>query len=55
MSVKKKDPIGKLRTEGKIFFKNQQMQNSTIYIFFLLAPTCNIMNTYTVELCTYWC
>jgi len=44
MSVKK-DPVGQLRTERKIFKKNEQMHNSTIYIFFLLAPTCNGKNT----------
>jgi len=40
MSVKK-DPVGKLHVEGKIFLKNEQMHNSTIYVFSLLAPTCN--------------
>jgi len=29
------------------FLKNQGTHNSTIYVFFLLAPTCNRKNTQT--------
>ena len=46
MSVKN-DPIGKLRIEEKIFLKNLQTHSSTMYVFFLLAPTGNRRTTET--------